>query len=295
MDTKSKLKVKNSKFKIDSDIERICNALLYEGYALFPYRKNSLKNQKRFNFGVLSPKIWVEKQINEHYFQQIEILVIAEKDSEITFKTQFLKLTADSEWQTANEKIIEGKFSLTKSKTIEYKEDALFGKIKISSKKITENLFKIRFIFQNLSQILNPQKLSREEILSFSFVSTHTILGIENDKFLSQLEPPKEFAEYTKSLHNIGAFPVLIGDKCKQNSILASPIILYDFPEIAEKSFDNFFDGLEIDELMVLNLLALTDKEKRQIAETDERTRQILEKIESATPEDLLKLHANLR
>lgn len=289
------MKVKNSKFKIDSDIERICNALLYEGYALFPYRKNALKNQKRFNFGVLSPKIWAEKQTNEHYFQQTEFLVLAEKEAEITFQTSFLKLTTDSEWQTANEQIIAGKSGLNKSKTIEYKEDALFGKIKISTKKIKEKLFKVSFVFQNLSQILNPKKLSREEILAFSFVSTHTIFATENGKFLSQIEPPKEFAEYTKSLHNIGAFPVLIGDKCKQNSILASPIILYDFPEIAEKSFDNFFDGLEIDELMVLNLLALTDEEKRQIVETDERTRQIIEKIESAKPEDLLKLHAHLR
>ena len=58
------------------NIEKICNALLYEGYALFPYRKNALKNQKRFNFGVLSPQVWAEKQINEHFFQQTEILVL---------------------------------------------------------------------------------------------------------------------------------------------------------------------------------------------------------------------------
>lgn len=289
------MKIQNSTFEIDSDIERICNALLYEGYALFPYRHNALKNQKRFNFGVLSPKCWAEKQINEHFFQQIEILILAEKDEQITFKTRFLKLNNNSEWQTANEKIIEGKFGLNKSKTIEYKEDTLFGKIKISSKQLTENLFKIRLIFQNLSQILNPEKLLREEILACSFVSTHTIFSVENGKFLSQLEPPDRFIEQTKSLHNFGVFPVLIDDKLKQNNILASPIILYDFPEIAEKSFDNFFDGLEIDELMVLNLLALTDEEKRQVAETDERTRRILEKIESAKPEDLMKLHAHLR
>ncbi len=280
---------------INFDIETFCNALLYEGYALFPYRKNALKNQKRFNFGVLSPKNWAEKQINEHYFQQTEFLVLAETQASLSFKTRFLKLSNDSDWQTAIEKNIESKFSLIKSENIEYKEDSLFGKIELSSEKLDDKLYKIRFIFENLTEISDVENYNREQILQYSFVSTHTIFEIENGKFISLLEPSKEFSEQTQSLQNIGNFPVLIGDKLKQNNILASPIILYDFPEIAENSFDNFFDGLEIDELMILNLLALPDEEKRQIAETDERTRQIIEKIESATPEDLMKLHAQLQ
>lgn len=278
-----------------SNIEKICNALLYEGYALFPYRKNALKNQKRFNFGVLSPKNWAENQINEHYFQQTEYLVLAENNAKLFFSTRFLQLSNNSEWQTATEKTIEDEFVLKQPKTIEYKEDGLLGKIEITADKLTENLFKIRFVFENLTEISDIENQTREQILQHSFVSTHTIFRVENGKFISLLEPRDEFLGHTKSVVNIGAFPVLIGDKIKQNNILASPIILYDFPEIAENSFGNFFDGLEIDELMILNLLALTDEEKRQIAETDERTRQIIEKIESATIEDLLKLHAHLR
>ena len=280
---------------MNTDLEKICNALLYEGYALFPYRKNALKNQKRFNFGVLSPKVWTEKQINEYYFQQIEFLVSAENNTKISFQTQFLKLSNDSEWQTATEKKIEDEFSLSETKTIHFTEDSLFGQINISSQKLTKNLFKVQFIIENKTDVENYETLSREEILQFSFVSTHTIFEIKNGKFISLLEPPEKFFKQTKTVNNIGVFPVLIGDKLRHNNILASPIILYDFPQIAEKSFDNFFDGLEIDELMILNLLALTDEEKRQIAETDERTRRILEKIENAKPDDFLKLHAHLR
>jgi hypothetical protein len=278
-----------------NEIEKICNALLYEGYALFPYRKNALKNQKRFNFGVLSPQNWSQFQINEYYFQQIEILVLAENDTKLNFSTRFLKLSNDAEWQTAEERKIEDKFALNDSKVIEYKQDNLFGKIEILTEKLTENLFKVRLIFENLTEISDIENYNREQILQYAFVSTHTIFEIENGKFISLLEPPNEMIEQTKSLQNIGVFPVLIGDKSKQNNILASPIILYDFPAIAENSFTDFFDGLEIDELMILNLLALTDEEKRQIAETDERTRQILAKIENLKTEDLMKLHAHLR
>jgi hypothetical protein len=278
-----------------SEIEKICEALLYEGYALFPYRKNALKNRKRFNFGVLCPKNWAEKQVNEHFFQKIEILIKAKENAEISFQTRFLRLSDDGEWQTAVEKKFDGKIAFGGSEIFEIKEDAFFGKITVSSEKIADELLKLRFVIENLTEVESAENLSREEILPRSFVSTHTIFQVENGRFISLLEPPEEFTAQVKSLKNIGAFPVLIGDKTKHDNILASPIILYDFPETAANSFDNFFDGLEIDELMALNLRALTDEEKLQISETDERTRRLIERIENAAPEDLLKLHAGLR
>ena len=33
-------------------MEEIANAILYEGYMLYPYRASSVKNQQRWNFGV---------------------------------------------------------------------------------------------------------------------------------------------------------------------------------------------------------------------------------------------------
>ena len=80
---KNKIVQQNPNFETDPQIERIRRALLYEGYALFPYRKNALKNRKRFNFGVLAPRDWALKQPNEDFFQQIEILVAAEGKTEI--------------------------------------------------------------------------------------------------------------------------------------------------------------------------------------------------------------------
>ena len=32
-------------------VERVANAVLYEGYMLYPYRRSAVKNQQRFNFG----------------------------------------------------------------------------------------------------------------------------------------------------------------------------------------------------------------------------------------------------
>jgi hypothetical protein len=84
-----------------------------------------------------------------------------------------------------------------------------------------------------------------------------------------------------------GLWPVLIDDK----TMLASPIILEDRPKVAPESPGDFFDGGEIDQLLVLNILALTDEEKAEMRATDPRAREILERTESLTPEQLMALH----
>ena len=37
-------------------VDQITKALLYEGYMLYPYRPSSVKNQQRWNFGVVFPQ-----------------------------------------------------------------------------------------------------------------------------------------------------------------------------------------------------------------------------------------------
>ena len=43
-------------------VEKIAEAVLYEGYMLYPYRPSSVKNQQRWNFGVLYPPSWCDQQ-----------------------------------------------------------------------------------------------------------------------------------------------------------------------------------------------------------------------------------------
>ena len=74
-----------------------------------------------------------------------------------------------------------------------------------------------------------------------------------------------------------------------------SPIILYDYPQVAEESPGDFFDGTEIDEMLALRVMTLTDEEKREMRGADERARQILERTEMLPPEQFMKLHGALR
>jgi hydrogenase maturation protease len=108
------------------------------------------------------------------------------------------------------------------------------------------------------------------------------------------LEPPEELQAVVKQCQNLRTWPVLVGNPGERDVMLSSPIILYDYPQIAPESPGALFDGTEIDEILSLRILTLTDEEKEQMRQ-DERTREILERTESLTPEQFMKLHGTVR
>lgn len=140
-----------------------------------------------------------------------------------------------------------------------------------------------------------PGATSRAETVRRGFISTHTILRVRDGDFLSLLEPPSEYQKAAKRCENLKTWPVLVGEAGDQHTLLSSPIILYDYPQIAPESPINFFDTTEIDELLALSVMTLTDDEKREMRETDPKAREILEKTESLTPEELMGLHGSIR
>ena len=76
--------------------------------------------------------------------------------------------------------------------------------------------------------------------------------------------------------------------------MLSSPIILYDYPQIAAESPGDLFDSTEIDEILSLRIMTLSDEEKAEIRAGDEQARRILERTESLPPEQFMKLHGAL-
>jgi hydrogenase maturation protease len=101
--------------------------------------------------------------------------------------------------------------------------------------------------------------------------------------------------ELVADCKNVGAWPVLVGEPGQRDTLLASPIILYDYPQIAPESVGDLFDGTEIDEILSLRIMTLTDEEKREIRESDDRARQILERTDAMPVEQFMKLHGAVR
>ena len=136
---------------------------------------------------------------------------------------------------------------------------------------------------------------SRDAMLERSLVGTHVLLGLENGVFVSMLDPMEDAASLVADCQNRHTWPVLIGDGARRNLMLSSPIVLYDFPSVAPESPGDLCDAAEIDEILSLRILTMTDEEKREARATDPRARDLLDRVEALTPEGLAALHGTIR
>jgi hypothetical protein len=283
-------------------VKQIANAVLYEGYMLYPYRASAVKNQQRFNFGVLYPREYCELQLgSEASEMKTECLVEGTPSSTIEIKIRFLQLAARQEWQEGQERelCVQGcdleslaAHALTQRFTF---EGSVEGEAELRAFRLDQNLYKVTLSVRNLASLENAPALCRDQVLLQSLVSVHSILQVANGEFVSLLDPPEDLKEAAATCHNVGTWPVLAGVEGQRDLVLSAPIILYDYPQIAPESAGDLFDGTEIDEILALRILTMTDAEKLEVRNGDDRARRILERTEMLPPEHFQKLHGALR
>lgn len=305
--------------KYPSVVEKIARAVLYEGYMLYPYRHSAWKNRRRWNFGVLFPEACGAVQAgHERSAMQIECLVRGHSKTGVRVNLRFLHLVSgyadpSREPASAGESAIEREFhapainlgrlsaapvalraEFAPAKDIPMRQETVVSGLDLSAVQLGDRLFKLTAQPRNLTPI--PQgNLDRDSALTRSLLSAHLVLQVTHGEFLSLIDPPLEHRQAAAACCNVGAWPVLVGDEGQRDWMLASAIILYDYPQVAPESAGDFFDGTEIDELLTLRILTLTDQEKHEIRSSDPRAREILERTERLPPEYLMKLHGALR
>jgi hypothetical protein len=170
---------------------------------------------------------------------------------------------------------------------------SLEGSLAVSAEACDSNVFKITVGWRNLTPIGDSSEAQTE--LLDCMLSAHVILSTRDGEFVSLLDPSAEFREYSAQCENIGTFPVLAGDSEEADTFLCSPIALYDYPQVAPESAGDFFDATEIDELLTLRVLTLTDEEKKEMRTGDPRAAEILERTESLAFQHLSDLHGAVR
>ncbi|HWF10099.1 MAG TPA: hypothetical protein VG297_16645 [Bryobacteraceae bacterium] len=266
-------------------IEQIANAVLYEGYMLYPYRASSIKNRHRFNFGVLYPEGFDTSS------QRTECLVRDDGEAMLDITIRYLRL--DKDQQAHEREIVIPDMLLQELAKAPREETFEPGAVRISVDPAARGCYRLAIEISNTARM--SSETPREDALRESLISLHTILTVRGGSFPSMLDPPEELREAAAQCHNNGTWPVLAGEEGSHDAMLSSPIILYDYPQVAPESAGNLFDGTEIDEILSLRILTLTDEEKAEIREGDERARQILERTENIPAEQFLKLHGALR
>jgi hypothetical protein len=172
---------------------------------------------------------------------------------------------------------------------------ALRGEITIAAEKIGNGAYRATVRIENLTPLAALEACPRALAQRSAFASLHALLGLHGGGFVSLLDPPPELAAAAARCDNQGTWPVLVGEDGATDLMLSAPIILYDYPKTAPESPGDLFDGTEIDEILTLRILTLTEAEKREIAAADPRSRAMLLRTEALTAEELARLHGAFR
>jgi hydrogenase maturation protease len=339
-----------------TQVARIADAVLYEGYILYPYRP-SVKNRQRWTFGGLFPESYCQAEPgSDASSNQTEFLVQGGPATRLEVDVRFLHLTARQvgeivpspaqgpecelpfrpvetlrvgdrlfhTWQEAQEREIVlpevtlgelagspqthhflfpggGQTELLYGPAGEIagilvrQQHALAGDSELAAVEIAEGLYRVTVRVVNRTPLAEEDCRSRDEAALRALASTHLILGVQQGAFVSLLDPPGCCREAAAACLNIGLWPVLVGAEGERDTMLASPIILYDYPQVAPESPGDFFDGTEIDEMLTLRVLTLTDEEKQAMAAVDERAGALLARTEALAREQMLGLHGTVR
>jgi hypothetical protein len=312
----------------------IADAVLYEGYLLYPYRATSSKNQSRWQFGVVGPPGASDAGIGEDDSLSAQFLI--DGDSELTLVVRFLQLqhrraerdvgggrfepvdeliSGLQSWVTWDEAVEReltfGPFdlaNLAQPRTVEVavaegtdKEDVDGGRLIRTRAAISaeltikvehdDDLNRVSVAVRNTG----AAAAGKDTAIATSLIGTHVIAEVVGGEFVSLLEPPDTAAGPVSRLVQHRCFPVLAGRPGERDLMLISPIILYDHPEIAEQSEGALYDSTEIDEILTLRVMTMTDEEKAQARATDPRAAAIIDRCDSMSPEAMQQLHGILR
>jgi hydrogenase maturation protease len=260
---------------VTDPVRAIADAVLYEGYLLWPYTRSAMKNQRRWTFGGVFPQAWSAAHPDDASRMRMQVLLDGDPD-DVRVTVRFLHVVRrDDGWEEAVEcEFGPGPFAVARGDG----REALSGRVAMGSEGLGGGRHRVT------AEVVNEtpwEADARQAALARTFCSTHMILRTAGGAFVSPYDSEAECA-------NEGCWPVRVGDD--ERTVLASPIILEDHPRIAPESPGDLFDGGEIDGLLALNILALTDEEKAEMRTTDPRAREILERTEGLTQDQLLRL-----
>jgi hypothetical protein len=304
------------------DIAReIADAVLYEGYLLYPYRASSRKNQVRWQWGVLVPPAYAAAGHGEHATSHSECLLEPGIDPVLHIRLRFLQLQHRSgadgpvpEFDEAVEHEIDSELPVSElldtervvavtvpggtetTDGVTRQRWPLEGEVRLSARRLEGpyGLLQLTIEVVNTAQWADPEA-GRHLALRHSLIAAHTVLAVTDGEFISLIDPPQWAKPAVEACRNERTWPVMIGDAGRRDVILVSPIILYDYPTIAPESPGDLFDGTEIDEILTLRTMTLTDEEKAEARATDDRVRKLMDRVDSMPPEMLDKLHGAIR
>jgi hypothetical protein len=316
-------------------VRRIADAVLYEGYILYPYRASAKKNRSRWQFGVVMAPGYAAVDRSERSFMQTECVLEHAGQPAVEVILRFLQVQRRStdgtspgaaipDWDEATEREVgftvgpdqlmdqgssrefaipggEDREPLTGEETGQAgftvrRREPLAGVISVTATPVPGPwqalLLQVRVENRTAA---DPVPRLRDEALPTALVAAHVIMTVSGGAFISMTDPPEWAKPAVTGCDNVGCWPVLAGPDGGRQVMLSSPIILYDQPELAPESPGELYDGTEIDEILTLRTLALTEDEKLEARATDPRAAALIDRVESLDAQAMQGLHGTIR
>ncbi|HYC55518.1 MAG TPA: hypothetical protein VEL28_11350 [Candidatus Binatia bacterium] len=278
------------------DAGELADAVLHEGYLLYPYQLTALKNLHRFPFGTLYPQEFCRvHDAGDSSLARLECILEGGPDATVSAQARFLHFEDGRGTVREVSTAQAGVAALTADAAVPFRFGALRGELAASAADLGGNRWKLSVELRNTTALADARTVSREQALTLALCSALVLLRSPSGRFVSAIDPPPELRPLVDTCRSTGLWPVMVGAPGSRDTVLAAPIILYDYPELAPESPGDFFDGTEIDELLTLRVLTLTDQEKLAMAEGDPRARDLLDRTEAAGLARLGELHGRLR
>ncbi len=327
----------------------VADAVLYEGYLLYPYRASSSKNRVRWQFGVLGPPGAAEAGFGEDSSMAMQCLLTdlsdatraiatTASDKSVVVHLRFLQLqrrqVCDAQQQPVEELTIDGVTTTSWEEATEREEtvvlswsslaDGVVHPVGVPGGEEVEQLtdeygVQVGHVLRRrwplsarltagitprdgytrlevrVDNVRTDSTTDKDDAIRTSLIGAHLLVEAHGMEFVSLLEPPAEAAAAAAACAQRRCWPVLTGAPGDTDLVLGSPIILYDYPEIAAESAGSLFDATEIDEILTLRVMTMTDQEKAEARATDPRAREIIDRCDAMTPETLQQMHGILR
>ncbi|MEU4037538.1 hypothetical protein [Streptomyces collinus] len=340
-----------------AQVSDVADAVLYEGYLLYPYRRSSAKNRVRWQFGVLLPRDWVEADgplapglsgSADSWYQQTECLLrVRRPGALVRVRVRYLQMqhkqvraagAAGADQPVESLRTNDGTTHLSFDEAVPHEiaferplDELLRGGCAVeagappaeeteplpggagrvvrcreevralttvAAERLSEDMVRLRVRTEHTGHAPDP-RAPRGEALRRALLAAHTLLGGDGVEFVSQTDPPAELREWARACRNEFTFPVLGGGPEETEPagrvVLSSPIILPDRPQVAPESPGDLHDAAEIDEILTLRTMLLTDEEKAEARATDARAARILDRVDSMPPEVFARLHGAIR
>ncbi|PIM69851.1 hypothetical protein CTU88_25350 [Streptomyces sp. JV178] len=334
-------------------ITAVADAVLYEGYLLYPYRRSSTKNRVRWQFGVLFPRQWVEADgpvvpgvsgSADSWYQRTECLLrVRRPGASVRVRLRHLQtqhkqveeagsdgghhpvaslrtdddtvhLTFDEAVPRETEIVVPLDDLLRGESTVPVqaaagedieplpgragrvvrRREEVRASVTLTAERLGGDVFRLRVRTANAVDGLEP-RAPRDEALRRALIATHTLIGGDGVEFVSLIDPPADLADQARACRNEFTFPVLADEPPAGPVVLSAPIILPDHPQVAPESPGDLHDAAEIDEILTLRTMLLTDEEKREARATDPRAAAILDRVDTMPPEVFARLHGAVR